>query len=158
MLAIGDIAPAFSLSDDNGVVRKLEDYQGSWLILYFYPKDDTPGCTVEACGIRDNWDDFLSYSVHVVGISADSIDSHQRFKKKYSLPFMLLADPEKKALKKYQVWVEKNMFGKKYMGIQRATYIIDPQGVIAKVYPKVSPTSHASLLIKDLAELQQERS
>jgi peroxiredoxin Q/BCP len=146
MLEQGSKAPAFSLLGQDGKKYSLSNNKGKWVILYFYPKDDTPGCTVEACSIKDNWHQFEKLDVVVFGASADSVASHKKFKEKYDLPFTLLSDPDKKTLKDYQVWIEKSMFGKKYMGIQRATYIIDSKGIIAKVYPKVTPTSHVGAL------------
>lgn len=155
MLEQGSVAPTFSLLAQDGKEHTLSNYKGKWVILYFYPKDDTPGCTVEACSIKDNWHEFEKLDVVVFGASADSVASHKKFKEKYDLPFTLLSDSDKKTLTDYQVWTEKSMFGKKYMGIQRATYIIDPKGLIAKVYPKVTPTSHAGALLADLEKLQQ---
>lgn len=157
MLELGSAAPQFSLLGDDGKQYSLSSYKGKWVILYFYPKDDTPGCTIEACSLKDNWHSFDQFDVVVFGASADSVASHKKFKEKYDLPFTLLSDPDKKTMTEYQVWLEKSMFGKKYMGIQRATYIIDPQGKIAQVYPKVTPTSHTSKLLKDLEQLQQKK-
>ena len=151
-------APAFELIGDDSKLHSLNEFKGKWLMLYFYPKDNTPGCTLEACGLRDNWDEFVEQDMNVIGISADSVESHQKFKEKYKLPFLLLSDQEKESLKAYEAWGEKSMFGKKYFDIKRISYIIDPSGKIAKAYEKVSPTNHANTLLKDLKELQKIRS
>lgn len=156
MLEIGSTAKDFSLKDQDDVLQSLKEYRGKWVVLYFYPKDDTPGCTLEACGLRDNWQEFMALGVEVFGISADSVESHKKFAVKYKLPFKLLSDSEKQTLEEYQVWLEKSMFGKKYMGIQRATYIIDPSGKIAQVFAKVTPTSHTSKLLKELKKLMKD--
>lgn len=126
-----------------------------WLLLYFYPKDDTPGCTKEACGLRDWFGKYEKAGCRVVGISADSSASHEKFAKRYKLPFMLLSDEEKVAIQAYGVWQQKSFMGKKYMGIVRMSYLIDPKGNIAKVYPEVSPEEHAQEVLKDLAELRK---
>jgi thioredoxin-dependent peroxiredoxin len=153
MLTVNTKAPAFSLEDQTGKKHKLSDYLGQWVLVYFYPKDDTPGCTKEACGIRDSWADFKKRKIVVLGISADSVESHKKFVKKYDLPFTLLADPEKIVLKAYGVWVKKKMMGKEYMGINRMSFLIDSKGKIAKVYDKVKPEIHAQEILKDLATL-----
>ncbi len=141
MLNVGELAPDFSLTDQNGDLHQLNDYQGKWVLLYFYPKDDTPGCTVEACALRDNYDKLEKLAV-VLGVSADSIDSHKKFVEKYHLPFTLLADPPKKVIEKYGA--KGTPFNK------RISYLINPQGVITKVYPKVDPSQHAGEILKDL--------
>jgi thioredoxin-dependent peroxiredoxin len=156
MLKVDSIAPDFALPDQDGEIRKLSDFKGSWLLLYFYPKDDTPGCTKEACAIRDNYDGFNKIEAEVVGVSADSPEKHQKFINKYDLPFTLLSDTEKKMLRKYKVWGEKKFMGKSYEGISRASYLIDPPSVIKKVYPKVNPESHAQEVIEDLKDLMQK--
>lgn len=152
-LEINKKAPAFNLLDQNNKEHKLSDYSGKWLLLYFYPKDDTPGCTKEACGIRDNFSDFKKIKTSVLGVSADSIEKHQKFAAKYKLPFPLLSDPEKKVLEKYGVWVKKNMMGKTYMGITRTSFLINPKGKIAKIYKTVKPPEHAKQVIDDLKDL-----
>ncbi len=153
MLEIHTKAPAFSLSDEAGTIRKLSDYAGSWVVLYFYPKDDTPGCTKEACVISEVYDEFEALGVTVLGVSKDSPASHKAFKEKYQLPFTLLSDEELKTIQAYGAWQERSMYGKKFMGTARITYIIDPKGKVARVYPKVSPADHALELLKDLRSL-----
>lgn len=145
-LTINQPAPTFTALDQDGVVHHLEDYQGSWLVLYFYPKDDTPGCTREACGIRDNLGEFSTLA-SVCGVSADSVASHKQFAQKYSLPFTLLSDPHKKMLFDYQT--NGMPFAK------RTTFLIDPQGIIVKIYEKVSPDTHAAVIIADLKKLHK---
>ena len=139
MIKEGNKAPDFSLKDSEGRVHKLSDYKGK-IILYFYPKDDTPGCTKEACNFRDNFSEIKKKAV-IFGVSIDSPDSHKKFQEKYSLPFTLLADTEKEVVQKYGVWKEKNMYGKKYMGIERTTFIIN-NGKIEKIFHKVKPDEH----------------
>jgi peroxiredoxin Q/BCP len=153
MLDIHTKAPAFSLLDENEHAHSLEDYAGQWLVLYFYPKDDTPGCTEEACVITQVYDDFKELGVSVIGVSKDSSASHKKFKEKYSLPFTLLSDESTQMIQAYDALAEKSMFGKRYAGINRITYIINPAGEIEKVYPKVSPAEHALELLKDLKVL-----
>ena len=152
-LKTGDTAPAFALQDQSGALHKLSDYKGRWVLVYFYPKDDTPGCTTEACGVRDSWAKFKSKNAQVFGVSADSVQSHGKFAQKFKLPFPLLADPDKKMLAAYGVWGEKKFMGKTYMGINRVSFLIDPNGKIAKVYPKVKPEGHAEEVLQDLAQL-----
>lgn len=154
MLEIGKKAPAFTLQDQKGKTHKLSDYAGKWLLIYFYPKDDTPGCTKEACQLRDNYADYKKLKAVVLGVSKDSVDSHKKFADKFELPFPILADPDTKMIQKYGAWQEKSMFGKKYMGIQRMSYLIDPKGKVVKVYPKVKPIGHAKEVLQDLKELQ----
>ncbi len=151
-LVVGSTAPNFNLPDQNGQFHQLSDYQGKWLLLYFYPKDNTPGCTTEACSIRDNWADFTKFNAVVLGVSADSVTSHGKFVQKFSLPFPLLSDENKVVLSAYGVLVEKSMFGKKFLGIKRSSFLIGPQGKIAKIYEKVKPLTHASEVLKDLQE------
>src|SRR5579872_618588 len=136
-------APDFTLPDQNGEEHKLSDYKGKWVLLYFYPKDDTTGCTKEACTIAEQFPNFKKLKVAVVGVSIDSVTSHKKFVEKYSLPFTLLADTEKKVVNLYDVWGEKSMYGRTYMGTFRTSYLIDPEGKIAKVYEKVKPDIHA---------------
>lgn len=154
MLDTGTTAPHFELPDETGTRKKLEEFKGSWIVIYFYPKDDTPGCTKEACKIRDLYDDFAKNNIVVLGVSKDSPSSHAKFKEKYQLPFTLLSDESAIMIKSYGALQEKTMFGKKYFGIGRITYIINPAGAIAKSYSKVSPAEHAPQLIKDIKELR----
>lgn len=146
-------APDFALKDQSGKEHRLSDYQGKWVLVYFYPRDDTPGCTTEACGIRDQWAQFGKLKAQVFGVSADSVASHQKFAQKFKLPFPLLADEEKKMVKAYGVWGQKQFMGKSYLGIHRTSFLIDPKGRIAKVYEKVKPDLHADEVLKDLADL-----
>src|SRR5687768_937522 len=127
----GQPAPDFSLNDQDGKTHKLRDYRGKWVVIYFYPKDDTPGCTVEACRFRDGADVFKQRGAVVLGVSPDSEKSHGKFAAKFGLPFPLLADTEKAMCQAYGVWQEKSMYGRKYMGVARTTYLIDPQGKVA---------------------------
>ena len=142
MLKEGDKAPEFSLKDSDGKTISLKDFRGMKVVLYFYPKDDTPGCTKEACSFRDNLPQFGKLNAIVLGISADSEVSHQKFSSKYNLPFTLLSDPDKKVIGQYGVWKEKNMYGKVTMGIERTTFIIDENGRIMKIFPKVKVDGH----------------
>lgn len=149
----GKKAPDFSLPDQNGDDRSLSDYLGSWVLLYFYPKDDTPGCTKEACAIRDNLPAFDDIRAEVLGISADSEKSHKKFAEKYGLNFTLLSDEGMKVIKRYGVWGRKKMMGKEFDGINRTSFLIDPEGNIAKVYEKVKPETHAQEVLEDLKGL-----
>ena len=148
-------APDFNLPDQHGKLRTLKDFAGKWVVLYFYPKDDTPGCTTEACNFRDEREAIAEFgNAEVIGISRDSVKSHKKFADKYNLNFTLLSDESAETIQAYGAWQEKSMFGKKYMGIQRMTVIIDPDGNIAKTYPKADPKRHAAEIIKDLKDLQ----
>lgn len=147
---VGQKAPQFSLQDDTGETISLEDFKGKKVILYFYPKDDTPGCTKEACDFRDQGKKFEKANAVILGISADSVESHGKFKKKFGLPFRLLSDPEKETIKAYGVWKEKSMYGKKYMGIERATFVIDENGKIQNVFPKVKVDGHIEEVLENL--------
>ena len=147
MIAEGMKAPDFSLADADGKVWSLADFAGKKLVLYFYPKDDTPGCTKEACGFRDQYSVFAENGMAVVGVSPDSPESHARFRGKYSLPFVLLSDPERKVLNSYGAFGEKTMYGRKMMGVIRSTFLIDGTGKVVKVYPKVSPEGHAEQIL-----------
>ncbi len=155
-MEINKTAPDFTLPDQDGNKHKLSDYKGQWVLVYFYPKDNTPGCTTEACALRDNFPAFKKLKIQVFGISADSEKSHKKFVDKYQLPFTLLADEDKKTAKKYGVWEEKSMFGVKYMGILRNSYLINPDGKIAKIYEKVKPSAHAEEVLKDIKELSKK--
>jgi len=142
-------APDFNLPDQEGKLHKLSDYKGKWVLLYFYPKDDTPGCTKEACGIRDEFKNFKNLNIVVLGVSADSSESHKKFAQKYKLPFTLLSDESKKVLKKYGVWGKKKFMGKEYEGILRTSFLINPDGKIVKIYEQVKPDIHAKEVLKD---------
>ncbi len=145
---VGKKAPAFTLPSSSGGNVKLSDFAGSPVIVYFYPKDDTPGCTVEAKGFQALAADFDKAGVPVLGISPDSVDSHCKFAEKHGLAFALLADEKHEVAEKYGVWVEKNMYGKKYWGIQRSTFLIDKNGAIAKLWPRVKPQGHAEEVLE----------
>ncbi len=152
----GQKAPAISLADQCGKVHQLKDYLGQWVLVYFYPKDDTPGCTKEACGLRDNFPKFKKSNAVILGISADSQAKHQKFVTKYKLPFTLLSDESHEVLEKYGVWAEKKFLGKKYMGILRTSFLIDPTGKISKIYERVKPELHASEVLEDLLVISKE--
>jgi thioredoxin-dependent peroxiredoxin len=154
MLEVGARAPAFELQDQDGKTQSLDGYRGRWLVLYFYPRDDTPGCTTEACGFRDASDGLAELDAAVVGVSADDASAHQKFARKYDLNFPLLVDPDKSMLEAYGAWTEKQMYGKRYMGVVRITYLIDPEGVVAKVWPKVKADGHADEVRDALAGLR----
>lgn len=147
-------APEFSLADQSGVVHTLSDYRGKWLVLYFYPKDDTPGCTVEACSLRDAATDLKDLDAEVVGVSADESASHSKFTNKHHLNFTLLSDSQKEAIVAYGAWGKK-MFGKE--GILRKTFIIDPEGAVVKVYGRVTPLGHGEQIVAALTELRAKR-
>jgi thioredoxin-dependent peroxiredoxin len=150
MVEEGKPAPDFELSTDSGARVKLSSLRGKPVVLYFYPKDDTPGCTTQACGIRDAYADFRERGAVVLGVSPDDEASHVKFKEKYSLPFTLLADPEHKVAEQYGVWKERNMYGKKSMGIERSTFVIDADGNVAKVMRRVKPDTHAADVLATL--------
>ncbi|MBP6881206.1 MAG: thioredoxin-dependent thiol peroxidase [Candidatus Pacebacteria bacterium] len=156
MLKIGRKAPTFSLADQDGVIHTLKQYAGEWVLLYFYPKDDTPGCTKEACMIAEVYKDFKHMKVNVLGVSKDSAKSHKKFAEKYQLPFTLLSDQTMEMMDKYGALVMKKMYGKEVRGTNRISYLIDRDGKIANVYPEVDPASHALELIKDLKQLLKE--
>ncbi|MCF0043158.1 thioredoxin-dependent thiol peroxidase [Dyadobacter fanqingshengii] len=146
-LQVGDPAPAFSAKDQDGKEVKLSDFKGEKLILYFYPKDDTPGCTAQSCNLRDNYDVLLKRGYKVLGVSVDDEKSHRKFIKKYNLPFPLLADTDQKLVNDYGVWGEKKLFGKEYMGIIRTTFVIDEKGVIEEVVQKVDTENHTDQIL-----------
>ena len=146
----GKKAPSFSLPDQEGKKHSLADYEGQPVVLYFYPKDDTPGCTVEACEFRDSYDVFRERGAEIIGVSPDDVASHGKFKSKYELPFTLLADPEHEVAEKYGVWAERNSYGKKSMGIKRSTFIIDSDGNVARAMMGIKPAGHASEVLDSL--------
>ena len=153
MLKEGTKAPDFALADKDGNIVKLEDFAGKKLVLYFYPKDNTPGCTRQACAFASLYDGFKDRDVAVVGVSKDSTASHQKFAEKYDLPFLLLSDPELEAIKAYDVWQEKKMYGKVSYGVVRTTYVIDEKGMIEKTMPKVKPDTNAIDILEYLGKL-----
>lgn len=142
-LKIGDTAPEFTGKDQTGNSLALSDFQGKKVILYFYPKDNTPGCTTQACNLRDNYDALIKAGFVVLGVSGDDEKSHQKFIEKYNLPFSLIADTDKQINEMYGVWVEKSMYGRKYMGTQRTTFVIDESGIISEIIEKVDTKNHA---------------
>jgi peroxiredoxin Q/BCP len=146
-LQTGDEAPEISAKDQNGNDVKLSDFKGKKVILYFYPKDDTPGCTAQACNLRDNYESLLSQGFVVLGVSVDNEKSHQKFIKKYDLPFPLLADTDHTIVEAYGVWVEKSMYGKTYMGIARTTFVIDEKGIISEIIQKVDTKNHTDQIL-----------
>ena len=150
MLEVGKKAPPFSLKSDAGHDISLKDFIGNTVILYFYPKDSTSGCTQQACDFRDHFEEFLGQKTIILGISKDSEKSHQRFKEKFSLPFILLSDPESEVCKMYDVWKEKSLYGRKYMGAERTTFVISPSGIIKRIYPKVKIKGHIEEILRDL--------
>jgi peroxiredoxin Q/BCP len=152
MPTVGQQAPDFSLPDQDGVTHTLAEYKGKWVLLYFYPKDNTPGCTIEACTLRDQFKDFKKIDAVVLGVSTDSVKSHKKFADGFNLPFTLLADENKEVVGQYGVFGEKKMMGKTYMGVRRSSFLIDPSGKIAKVYEKVKPETHAAEVLADLAK------
>ncbi len=145
---IGDLAPDFEAQDESGKKHALKDYKGKTLILYFYPKDNTSGCTQEACDFRDSFSRFSKKGATVLGVSPDSAKSHQGFKSKYDLPFPLLADEDKKICAAYGVWKEKSMYGRKYMGVERSTFLIGPDGRVQEIFRKVKVSGHVEELIE----------
>jgi peroxiredoxin Q/BCP len=156
---LNSLAPDFSLPDQEGKSHKLSQYRGKWVLLYFYPKDDTPGCTKEACAIRDNLPHFSKLKIDVLGVSVDSVKSHKKFAEKYKLPFTILADEEKKVVAQYGVWAKKKFMGKEYMGTMRTSFLIDPTGKIVKIYENVKPEIHADEVldyIKSLAKVKKK--
>lgn len=154
MIAEGTLAPDFALPDHAGSTQRLSELRGKWVVLYFYPRDNTPLCTTQACGLRDMFPQFDTRNVVIFGISADSVQSHATFRRKYNLPFALLADVGAAVSTRYGVWKEKSLFGHRYMGIERTTFIIDPTGRVARIFPKVRVRGHADIVLKTLEELE----
>jgi len=153
MLEIDKKAPSFSLKDSENKTRTLKEFLGKKVILYFYPKDNTSGCTKEACDFRDKFPKFNNSDAIVIGISPDSVESHKKFALKFELPFILLSDEKKETLEKYGVWKEKSMYGKKYIGVERTTFLIDEKGIIRKIYNKVKVDGHIEQVYNDLSEI-----
>ncbi|HEX5609288.1 MAG TPA: thioredoxin-dependent thiol peroxidase [Solirubrobacterales bacterium] len=153
MLAEGDKAPNFTLPDQNGEKVKLSDLRGETVVVYFYPRADTPGCTTQACGIRDRGGEYAELGAKVIGISPDEVEAVAKFDSKYDLGFTLLADADHAVAEKWGAWGEKSMYGKKYQGVLRNSYIVDPKGKIARVFPKVQPKKHDDTILKALREL-----
>lgn len=149
-LGVADLAPDFTLTSNEGKKVSLKDYSGKKVILYFYPKDMTPGCTTEACSFRDNYSDIQKRGAVILGISADTEQSHQKFVSKYELPFLLLSDQDKEVSKEYGVWKEKSFLGKKYLGIERSTFIIDEKGKIQAIFRKVKVAGHTEEVLKNI--------
>ncbi len=147
----GDLAPAIKARDENGKMITLEEFRGKKVVLYFYPKDNTPGCTAEACDLRDHYSRFLEQGFEIIGVSADSEKSHQNFKNKYKLPFSLISDVDKKVLQAYGAWGEKSMYGKSYMGILRKTFIINEEGYVEKIIEKVKTKEHSKQIFEELS-------
>ncbi len=152
-LKIGQKAPDFTLPDGEGKEHSLSDYAGQWVLLYFYPKDDTPGCTIEACTIRDHYASFQKMKMKVLGVSVDGAKSHEKFAKKYDLPFTLLSDADKSIVKLYGAYGEKTLFGKKITGTKRMSFLVNPDGRVAKIYPSVKPAEHAGQVLHDTRTL-----
>ena len=147
------VAESFKLKNPEVKFVSLEDFRGRWVVLYFYPKDNTSGCTAEACDFRDALPNFSKAEAVVIGVSPDSVESHKKFAAKYELPFILLSDESKTILEKYGVWQEKSMYGKKYMGVVRTTVLVDEKGIVRKIYPKVKVTGHVDEVLKDMKEI-----
>jgi len=153
MLAEGDKAPDFTLRDQNGDEVTLSELRGETVVVYFYPRADTPGCTTQACGVRDRSDEYAAAGARVLGISPDEVEDIAKFAGKYDLGFTLLADPDHKVAERYGAWGERSMYGKKYLGVLRSTFIVDPDGKVARVFPKVQPKKHDEVVLKALGEL-----
>ena len=154
-LKVGKVAPVFTLTDQNGAKHALKENRGKWVLLYFYPKDNTPGCTKQACAIRDEFPAFKKLNCVVFGISTDSEKSHKKFEEKFTLPFTLLADTEKKVVEAYGVWAPKKFMGREFLGTVRTSFLIDPEGKIAKIYENVKPETHAETVLEDLKTLRK---
>ena len=153
-LKIGSYAPDFELPDQNGNVRRFSEYKRKWVLIYFYPKDFTPGCTTEACSFRDSFKDLQKIGVEIIGISTDSVASHLKFVQKHDLPFTILSDREKTVVKLYGVWKLKKFLGKEYFGTIRTSFLINPKGKVAKIYEKVNPNIHSKEVLEDLKKFK----
>lgn len=151
VLKEGDLAPAINARDENGEMITLEEYRGKKVVLYFYPKDNTPGCTAEACDLRDNYSQFIEKGFEIIGVSADSEKSHSKFKTKYELPFRLISDVDRKVLQDYGTWGEKKMYGKSFLGIIRRTFIINEEGYVEKIIEKVKTKEHSKQIFEELS-------
>ncbi|MFY9578870.1 MAG: thioredoxin-dependent thiol peroxidase [Gaiellaceae bacterium] len=149
MIEEGKAAPDFELQTDSGETVRLSDFRGKPVVLYFYPKDDTPGCTAEACEFRDSYETYRQRGVEILGVSPDDVASHKKFKAKYQLPFTLLADPEHKTAEAYGVWGERSFAGKKYMGINRSTFVIDEEGKVSRAMMGIKPAGHAAAVLDE---------
>ncbi len=156
MVEVGTPAPDFEALDDSGHPFRLSQLRGRWVVLYFYPKDNTPGCTREACAFRDAYDGFARHDAVIVGISPDSVRSHQRFKERYGLPFRLLSDPDGRIAQLYGVWQERQLYGRRFLGVVRSTFVIDPEGIVRAVFPQVRVDGHAEEVLQRLAELRHD--
>lgn len=152
-ISAGVPAPDFTLSDENGDLHKLSDYRGKPVVLYFYPKDDTPGCTTEACGFRDDYSQYDKFNAVILGVSPDPINKHLKFKAKYNLPFILLSDADHKVCELYGVWGRKKFMGREYDGVFRTTFLISPEGTIKHVFEKVKPSGHSQEVLEGLASI-----
>lgn len=148
----------FNLPDQNGKMHSLSDYTGKWLVLYFYPKDDTPGCTIEACSFRDSRKDFHDIGAEIVGISKDGVTSHKKFEERHNLNFTLLSDESHSVIEAYDSWNPKKMFGKEFLGVERNTFLISPEGELVKTYKNVNPVTHSSEIIAEIKNLQNNTS
>jgi peroxiredoxin Q/BCP len=151
VLKEGDLAPAIEAKDENGELITLEEYRGKKVVLYFYPRDNTPGCTAEACDLRDNYSKFVEQGFEIIGVSADSEKSHTKFKSKYALPFRLISDVDRKVLQDYGAWGQKNLYGKSYLGIIRKTFIINEDGFVEKIIEKVKTKEHSKQIFTELS-------
>lgn len=150
----GKKAPAFKLKNQNGETISLTDFSGKKLAIYFYPKDDTPTCTVQACNLRDNFKSLQQHGIEVIGVSPDEVESHKKFENKHQLPFTILADPKHVMLEKYGVWGEKSMYGRKYMGVIRTTFLIDEKGILRKIIEKPKSSEHAKEILKEFKNME----
>lgn len=155
MIAEGLPAPDFSLPDQNGVMHALSQYKGSWVVVYFYPKDDTPGCTKEACGFRDSYSSFRDKKIVVLGISKDTVSSHDQFSHKYSLPFPILSNPEKTVIGMYGAWGKKKFLGREFEGVLRITVLVRPDGTVGKIFRSVTPSTHAEEILREIADMDE---
>lgn len=154
-LQVDSIAPNFTLPDQDGTNHSLEQYKGKWVLVYFYPKDDTPGCTSQACGLRDSYTEYQNADITILGISKDTVKSHKKFQQKYGLPFPLLADTTTEVAQQYGIWGPKKFMGREYFGMHRISFLINPEGIIKKVYEKVNVLTHANQILEDKKSLEK---